>query len=326
MAEMEYTRLGRTGLSVSRICLGTWQFGGDWGSVEREDAKAAVRRALELGINFFDTAQAYGFGESEALLAEALEGKARDDEVVVATKGGLRRTDSGIERDSSRDWLRRGVEESLRNLGVEAIDLYQVHWPDPDTPMDETTGAVQELIDEGKIVHVGVSNFGVPELAEFECTLAVETVQPPYHLFRPDIEHDVLPWCRERDVGVLIYGPLAHGLLSGRMDADWRPPEGDWRNGSPLFRGDAFRSNLEVVDELCRFAEARETTVPELAVAWTLAQPGVHVAIVGARRPGHIEGTAPAAALELDDDDLRELDRIMEGAVAAEGPSPEQRV
>ena len=326
MSDLPYTRLGRTDLSVSRICLGTWQFGGDWGSVEREEVKDAVRRALELGINFFDTAQAYGFGESEALLAEALEGKAGDDEVVVATKGGLRRTGSGIERDSSREWLRRGVEESLRNLDVEAIDLYQVHWPDPDTPLKETTGALRELRDEGKIRHVGVSNFGVPELEEFERTLPAETVQPPYHLFRRDIEEDVLPWCRERDVGVLVYGPLAHGLLSGRMDADWRPTEGDWRNGSPLFRGDAFRRNLEVVDELRRFADERGIPVPELAVAWTLAQPGVHAAIVGARHSAHIEGTAPAAALELDDDDLAELERIMEAAVAVEGPSPEQRV
>jgi aryl-alcohol dehydrogenase-like predicted oxidoreductase len=326
VSEMEYTRLGRTDLRVSRICLGTWQFGGDWGSVERDDLKAAVRRGLELGINFFDTAQAYGFGESEAVLAEALQATGREDEVVIATKGGLRRTDSGIERDSSPDWLRRGVEESLRNLDVDAIDLYQVHWPDPDTPMDETAGALRELIDEGKIRHVGVSNFGVPELEEFERTLPVETVQPPYHLFRRDIEDDVLPRCRERDVGVLIYGPLAHGLLSGRMDADWRPPDGDWRNGSPLFRGDAFRRNLQVVDELRRFAEERGITVPQLAVAWTLAEPSVHVAIVGARRPAHIEGTAPAAPLELDANDLAELDRIMEAAVAAEGPSPEQRV
>jgi aryl-alcohol dehydrogenase-like predicted oxidoreductase len=326
MSEMEYTRLGRTDLRVSRICLGTWQFGGDWGSVERDDLKAAVRRGLELGINFFDTAQAYGFGESEAVLAEALQATGREDEVVIATKGGLRRTDSGIERDSSPDWLRRGVEESLRNLDVDAIDLYQVHWPDPDTPMDETAGALRELIDEGKIRHVGVSNFGVPELEEFERTLPVETVQPPYHLFRRDIEDDVLPRCRERDVGVLIYGPLAHGLLSGRMDADWRPPDGDWRNGSPLFRGDAFRRNLQVVDELRRFAEERGITVPQLAVAWTLAERSVHVAIVGARRPAHIEGTAPAAPLELDANDLAELDRIMEAAVAAEGPSPEQRV
>jgi aryl-alcohol dehydrogenase-like predicted oxidoreductase len=326
VSEMEYTRLGRTDLTVSRICLGTWQFGGDWGSVQRDDVNAAVKRALELGINFFDTAQAYGFGESEAVLAEALEATGRDDDVVIATKGGLRRTDSGIERDSSADWLRRGVEESLRNLDVDAIDLYQVHWPDPDTPIEETAGALRELIDEGKVRHVGVSNFGVPELEEFERTLPVETVQPPYHLFRRDIEDDVLPWCRERDVGVLIYGPLAHGLLSGRMDADWRPPDGDWRNGSPLFRGDAFRRNLEVVDELRRFAEERGITVPQLAVAWTLAQPGVHVAIVGARRPAHIEGTAAAAALELAADDLAELDRTMEAAVAAEGPSPEQRV
>jgi len=319
---MRYTTLGRTNLEVSRVCFGTWQFGGDWGPLEERENLAAMRRALELGINFFDTAQAYGFGASEQLVAKALgdELRARRDEIVVATKGGLREEGDKLLRDSSPGWLRRGVEESLRHLGLDHIDLYQVHWPDPDTPFAETAGALQELVEEGKIRHVGVSNFAVSEMAEFG---SVETLQPPYHLFRRDVERDILPHCREHDIGVLVYGPLAHGLLTGRFDKDSEFGDDDWRSSSDLFQGDAFRRNLERVRALEAFADERGWTVAQLAVAWTLANPAVDVAIVGARRPDQIEGTAPAAEIELSDDDLREIENVMEGAVAVGGPTPE---
>jgi aryl-alcohol dehydrogenase-like predicted oxidoreductase len=320
---MDYTRLGRTGLEVSRICFGSWQFGGEWGAVQRDEALAAVRKALDLGVTFFDTAQAYGFGESEALLAEALGGDIDRDDVVVATKGGLRPEGEEVVRDSSPAWIRSGVEQSLRQLGLEAIDLYQVHWPDPDIPFEETAAALGGLVDEGKVRHVGLSNFSAEEMAEFERTLAVETLQPPYHLFRREIERDVLPWCRERDVGVLAYGPLAHGLLSGRVRPGDTLPDDDWRSGSPLFQGEAFERNLEAVGELERFARERGFTVAQLAVAWVLANPAVHVAIAGARRPDHIEGIAPATEIELNADDMAEIDRIVEASVHVAGPTPE---
>lgn len=322
---MEYTRLGRSDLEVSRICFGTWQFGGDWGSLEEQENIDAMRRALDLGITFFDTAQAYGFGASEQLLGKAL-GPAleeRRDEIVIATKGGLRQEGDGMVRDSSPAFLRQGVEESLGHLGVDHIDLYQVHWPDPDTPFEETAGALEELVQEGKIRHAGVSNYGVEELRAFSERRPVETLQPPYHLFRRDIEEDVLPWCREHDVGVLVYSPLAHGLLTGKFDEDTEFDEDDWRGESDLFSGDAFRRNLETVQALERLAEERGHSVAELAVAWTLANPAVDVAIVGARRPGHIEGTATAADIELSDGDLRAIEAAMEGAVAVGGPTPE---
>jgi aryl-alcohol dehydrogenase-like predicted oxidoreductase len=322
---MENITLGRTGLEVTRICFGTWQFGGDWGSLDERDNVAAMQRALELGINFFDTAQAYGFGASEQLVSKALGGelRSRRDEIVIATKGGLRVEGDGLVRDSSPQWLRRGVDESLGHLGIDHIDLYQVHWPDPDTPLEETAGALGELVDEGKIRHVGVSNFDVEEMRGFERGRPVESLQPPYHLFRRDIDDDVLPYCREHDIGVLVYGPLAHGLLSGKFDRDTELSEDDWRSSSELFQGENFERNLDVVEELGRFAEERGHTVAQLAVAWTLARPGVHVAIVGARRPDHIEGTAPAADIELSSDDLERIESIMEGAVAVAGPTPE---
>jgi aryl-alcohol dehydrogenase-like predicted oxidoreductase len=246
---VRYIQLGRSGLNVSRICLGTWQFGGDWGSIERDEAVAAVRTALEAGINFFDTAQAYGFGRSEALLAEALGDDIHRDDVVVATKGGLRPVDGGVERDSSPEFLRAGVEQSLRHLGVETIDLYQVHWPDHDTPFEETGAALRQLVDEGKIRHVGVSNFSPAEMEELSRTIEVETDQPPYNLFNRGVEEDVLPWCREHDIGVLAYGPLSHGLLSGRFDPSTLD-EDDWRRGHAPFEGEALERNLEVVERL----------------------------------------------------------------------------
>ena len=322
---MDQITLGRSGLRVSRVCFGTWQFGGEWGSTEERESTAAIRRALELGINFFDTAQAYGFGASEQVLGAALrdELRTRRDEVVIATKGGLRPVEGGIERDSSPDFLRNGVDESLKHLGVDHIDLYQVHWPDPDTPIEETAGALDELVQAGKIRHVGVSNYSAEQMAAFESVRPVETLQPPYHLFRRDIERDALPWAREHDVGVLVYSPLAHGLLTGKFDEGTGFAEDDWRSSSDVFQGEEFKRNLEVVGALEQFARDLGHTVTELAVAWTLAQPGVHVAIVGARTPSHIEGSASAAGIALSEDDLARIERIMEGAVPVGGPSPE---
>jgi aryl-alcohol dehydrogenase-like predicted oxidoreductase len=318
---MRYVELGKSGLTVSRICFGSWQFGGDWGAVEHDQAIAAVRTALDVGVTLFDTAQAYGFGASEALLAEALGHDIHRDDLIVATKGGLRRVNGGIQRDASPAFLREGVEQSLRHLGVEAIDLYQVHWPDHETPFEETGAALQQLKDEGKIRHVGVSNFSPAEIDELSRTVEVESDQPPYNLFNRAIEEEVLPHCREQNVGLLVYGPLSHGLLSGSFDPS-KLAEDDWRRGHEPFEGEALERNMEAVGRLSEFAAERGWTLPQLAVAWVLAQPGVHVAIAGARRPGHVEGIAPAAEIELSEDDLAEIDE-RSGAARAWGLTPE---
>jgi aryl-alcohol dehydrogenase-like predicted oxidoreductase len=323
---MNRVRLGMTELEVSPICFGTWQLGGDWGSVDELAAIAAIRRALDLGVNIFDTAQAYGFGASERLLGRALapELRSRRDDIVIATKGGLRLDgDGGTVRDASPAWLREGVEQSLRALGVDHIDLYQLHWPDPAVPVEETAGALQQLVDEGKIRHVGVSNFDTRQLAAFARTRPVETLQPPYHLFRRDIERQVLPYCAEHDIGVLVYGPLAHGLLTGAIGEDTTFERTDWRASSPLFRGEALRRNVQVVRHLEDMARERGISVSALAIAWVLAHPAVHVAIVGARSPAHIEDSLSAAELRLDDDDLAPIDAIMSAAVTVGGPTPE---
>jgi aryl-alcohol dehydrogenase-like predicted oxidoreductase len=322
---METTVLGRSGLEVSRIAFGTWQLGGDWGRFDEDAAVAAIRRARELGVNFFDTAQAYGFGASERLLGAALrhELSHKRSELVIASKGGLRQTESHLVRDASPEWMRKGVDGSLTALGIDHIDLYQVHWPDPTVPAAETAGALGELITEGKIGHVGVSNYDAEQMAEFSAVLPVETLQPPYHLFRRGVEDEVLPYCVENDIGVLVYGPLAHGLLTGTMSVHTAFGAGDWRGTSNVFRGATYRRNLTTVRALEKFAANRGITVSQLAIAWTLANPAVHVAIVGARQVGHIEDSLRAVDISLTDSDLDEMDTIMDEATPVAGPSPE---
>jgi aryl-alcohol dehydrogenase-like predicted oxidoreductase len=322
---MDTTRLGITDLQVFPIAFGTWQLGGEWGEFDEREAIAAIRHARELGIDLFDTAQAYGFGVSERLLGRALgdELNHHRDDIVIATKGGLRKTRDGLVRDSSAEWLRSGVEQSIRALGVDHIDIYQVHWPDPKVPFAETAGALQDLVEEGKIRHAGVSNYSTNEMAAFARTRPVETLQPAYHLFRREFEDDVAPYVLEHDIGVLVYGPLAHGLLAGTMDEHTTFADDDWRSQSPLFQGEAFCRNRATVRELDRFARERGHTVSQLAIAWTLAHPAVEVAIVGARRATHIEDSVGAADFALSHDDLDEIDRIMAGAVTVAGPSPE---
>ena len=322
---MQTVTLGATGLEVTPIAYGTWQFGGDWGPVDEPAAVSAISQARWLGINFFDTAQAYGFGRSERLLGRALAADLHTarDSVVIATKGGLRMDGDRLVRDASPAWLRKGVEASLDALGTDYIDLYQVHWPDPATPIGETAAALAELIREGLIRHVGVSNFTTDQITEFAVELPTETVQPPYHLFRRDIEADLLPYTAAHHIGVLAYGPLAHGLLGGAISEASTFRTDDWRSRSPAFTGRGFRRNLDVVAALGCFAADRGATVAQLAVAWVLANPAVQVAIVGSRTPVHLQESLGALDLALSQGDLAEIDRIMAAAIPVSGPTPE---
>ncbi|MEU2425586.1 aldo/keto reductase [Streptomyces sp. NPDC007851] len=274
---MKTVTLGASGLEVTPVAYGTWQFGGDWGPVGERAAIEAIGYARSTGINFFDTAHAYGFGRSERLLGAALGDELRSDRdaVVIATKGGLRMEGGRLVRDASPAWLRKGVEASLEALGTDHIDLYQVHWPDPRTPLPDTAAALAELVTQGLIHHVGVSNYTPAQMAEFATVLPVETVQPPYHLFRRDIETDLLPYAAEHHVGVLVYGPLAHGLLGGAITPDTAFGPDDWRGGSTAFTGPELARNVEVVAALRAFAARRGASVAELAVAWVLAHPAV---------------------------------------------------
>src|SRR6266699_3556195 len=329
---MEYTQFGRTSLRVSRISYGTWQFGGDWGHIESSQwdaGKATVQKALEMGINFFDTAQAYGFGLAEHMLGEALQPylKGLREDIVLATKGGLRMEGNTVLRDASARWLRQGVEQSLRNLGVDYIDLYQVHWPDPNTPIEETASTLDALVKAGKIRYVGVSNYNADQMRAFERTRRLDALQPPYSLFRRDIEREILPYCEAAGIGVLVYGPLAHGLLGGSFTPQTTFAADDWRSKSEIFHGEIFQRNLAVVEQLKYLAAREGMTVAQLAIAWVLAegkpQPAVDVAIVGARNPEQLEQIAPAGEIHLSQATLREIERIMREAVPIGGTAPE---
>ncbi|TMK28400.1 MAG: aldo/keto reductase [Actinobacteria bacterium] len=320
---MRYVRLGKTDLEVSAIAFGTWSFGGDWGEFDADEAKNTIARALDLGITFFDTAQAYGFGASERLLADALWSRVGRDKVIVATKGGLRKEGSSLQRDASARWLREGVDASLRNLRTDYIDLYQVHWPDPKTPAEETGRVLADLVREGKIRHAGVSNHSPRQMTELAQYGPVETDQPPYHMFHRDIEREILPYAARNDIGVLVYGPLAHGLLSGTMTAQTRFAADDWRSTSTDFTGEKFVRDLEVVQRLKQYAAARGITLPQLAVAWTISNPAVQVAIVGARHAAHLDDPARAVEIRLSESDRRDIGAILENAVAIIGPAPE---
>jgi aryl-alcohol dehydrogenase-like predicted oxidoreductase len=229
-------------------------------------------------------------------------------------------------RDASGRWLRAGVEASLRNLGTDYIDLYQVHWPDLHTPPEETAGALEDLIRQGKIRHAGVSNYDVDQMAALGRYRRVETLQPPYHLYRREIEDNILPYTAEHDIGVLVYGPLAHGLLAGRMTPSVTFEPDDWRGKSPDFSGETFRRSLAVVERLKGFARGRDVSLPELAVAWTLANPAVHVAIVGAPPAfpagRHRPGGRPRAHRIRPPGDRRDL----RGCRARVGPTPRRHV
>ncbi len=324
---MDTVTLGMTGLEVSPIAFGTWQLSGDWGSFEEREAIEAIQFAREQGVNLFDTAQGYGWGASEQMLGRALREdlSQRREQVVIATKGGLRMDDTrGLVRDSSPEWLRSGVEQSLRSLEVDYIDIYQLHWPDPEVPFAQSAETLQKLVDEGKVRHIGVSNYGASQTAEFARTRPVETLQPPYSLLHREIEADVLPYAREHNIGVLVYGPLSHGVLTGAMSPETKFGGDDWRAAVPTFNGEPFQRLLAIVEELKAFAQERGYGVSQLAIAWTLAHRAVNVAIVGSRRKRHIEESIGALDLRLSDEDLAEINRILPDGLDVEWPTPER--
>jgi aryl-alcohol dehydrogenase-like predicted oxidoreductase len=315
--------LGRSGLRVSSIALGSAQF---WGCQDLDGAIATIRSARELGINFFDGARIYDDGHCEEVLAAGLREdlRRRRHEVVLASKGGLRMTPEGLQRDASPAKLRRDVEDSLAAFGVEQIDVYELHWPDPKVPLSESAGALADLQAEGKIGHVGLSNVDVDEMATFGQACPVEALQPAYHLFCREIELEVLPYAAEHDIGVFVYGALGHGLLSGTLSRDMVFPATDWRSANSVYQGDAYPANLGVVDELGSFSRDQiGCPLGQLAVAWVLAHPAVDVAIVGTNSVGHMAEALAAAEMSLDRSVMDRIDEIMKPAVPGPGPTPE---
>ncbi len=316
---MQKVAFGKTGLEITPVGFGAWAIGGGgwrgaWGPQDDGEAVGAIRRAVELGINWVDTAAVYGLGHSEELVAEALKGVPERDRPLVFTKCSRVGTeDGGIESVLNRDSVKRECEDSLRRLQIDVIDLYQVHWPRPDEDVEEGWEAMAELLEEGKVRHIGVSNFDVAQMERASAIAPVETLQPPYNMLRRDVEDEILPYCRENNIGVIVYSPMASGLLTGKMTRERieNMPSDDWRRDSEQFNDPKLSRNLELVERLREIGERHGRSPGEVAIAWTLRQPAVTAAIVGGRWPDQVDGIVGAADFRLSDDEIEEVEAAL---------------
>jgi aryl-alcohol dehydrogenase-like predicted oxidoreductase len=310
---LQSVRFGRTDMEITRIGFGSWAIGGGgwraaWGPQDDDEAVGAIRRAVELGMNWIDTAAVYGLGHSEELVARALKGVS--ERPYVFTKCSQVWDESGnISNNLKKDSVKRECEESLSRLQVEAIDLYQIHWPRPDEDIEEGWEAMAELKEEGKVRHIGVSNFDVEQMERIREIAPVETLQPPYNMLKRGIEDEILPYCQENDIGVIAYSPMRSGLLTGKMSPERvaNLPADDWRRNSSDFQEPRLSRNLELVSLLEEIGVEHGRSPGEVAIAWTLRHQAVTAAIVGGRRPDQVDGIIGAAELRLSED---ELDRI----------------
>jgi aryl-alcohol dehydrogenase-like predicted oxidoreductase len=310
--DIELAAIRGTPLKVSRVALGTWAIGGwMWGGTDEAQSVATIRAALEHGINLIDTAPVYGFGRSEEIVGKAVAEAGLRSRVVIATKAGLDWQDGRVFRNASRERLLAEVEDSLRRLQTDYIDIYQVHWPDPLVRVEETAEAMSTLFRQGKIRAVGVSNFSVGQIEQFRRVAPLHVVQPPYNLFERAIEAELLPYCRENGIATLGYGALCRGLLSGRMRPVTVFDGDDLRRDDPKFRAPRFAQYLAAVQRLDRLAGERYgKRVIELAVRWMLDQ-GITTALWGARRPDQLQPVDEVAGWRLDASAKAEIDRIL---------------
>jgi aryl-alcohol dehydrogenase-like predicted oxidoreductase len=310
---METTQLGQTGLEITRVGFGAWAIGGGnwefgWGPQDDDESIAAIHLALERGINWIDTAAAYGFGRSEQIVGRALAGLARRP--YVFTKCSLLEgPDRMVTHTLKRDSILREAEASLTRLGVDAIDLYQIHWPLPASDITEGWSALAELKAQGLVRHIGVSNFDADQLRQIRQVAPVETLQPQYSLIERSIESEILPFAERERIGVIAYSPMGSGMLSGGMTRERVEclPEDDWRKHDPRFNEPQLSRNLDLVARLKMVADRYDTTPGAVAVAWTLSNPAVDGAIVGFRRPDQVAPILTAATLDLTIHDITEL-------------------
>jgi len=314
-AAIEFVEIKGTDLKVSRVGLGTWAIGGWlWGGTDEADSIETIRAALALGVNVIDTAPVYGFGRSEEIVGKALADGYRDG-AVIATKVGLEWNDGKITRNSSRDRIMREVEDSLRRLQTDRIDVYQVHWPDPKVPMAETANAMRDLFEQGTIRAIGVSNFSVAQMDVFRKVAPIHVVQPPYNLFERAIERDVLPYCKKHGIATFGYGALCRGLLSGRMRVDTKFTGDDLRLHDPKFQQPRFRQYLDAVKQLNQLAQERYSrSVLDLAVRWVLDQ-GITTALWGARRPDQLDPVGEVMGWHLDSSAKAEIEQILDDTI-----------
>ena len=312
---MQTVKFGKTGMEITPVGFGSWAIGGSgwaaaWGPQDDEEAVGAIRRAVELGMNWVDTAAVYGLGHSEELVAQALKGIPEAERPYVFTKCSLVWDENGeVHNVLKKDSVKREAEDSLRRLQTDVIDLYQIHWPNPDEDIEEGWEAMAELKDEGKVRHIGVSNFDLSQMERIGEIAPVETLQPPYNMLNRGVEEEILPYCGENDIGVIVYSPMRSGLLTGKMTPERvaNLPSDDWRRNAQDFQEPRLSRNLELVELLEEIGADHGLSPGEVAIAWTLRHPAVTAAIVGGRRPDQVDGIIGAAELRLSED---ELDRI----------------
>jgi aryl-alcohol dehydrogenase-like predicted oxidoreductase len=312
---MEYRTLGKSDLSVSTIGYGAWGIGGEpfWKTEGEENSIRSIEKAIDFGINFFDTAPVYGFGYSEELLGKALHSKRKD--VIIATKCGLRwkkEEIKAIEKIATRESILEEIDLSLQRLRTDYIDLYQVHWPDVDTPIEETMDALLQIQKTGKVRFVGVSNYSVDQMKESLKYGQIVSLQPMYSMLERDIEEEILPFCIESDIGVICYSPLASGVLTGKYNENTEFE--DWRGQGIIgnFTGDVFVSHIRKVKEITKIAQNNGKTTAQLAINWLLHQRGVTTAIVGVKNPDQVEQNTGAVGWDIPGDDLEIISNVLE--------------
>lgn len=318
---MEKRRLGNSDLDITTLGYGAWAIGGGnwqygWGSQDDADSIASIHEALDAGVNWIDTAAVYGLGRSEEVVGRALRER-KGDTPFVFTKSSMRWDDTRtIYRSLKADSIREECENSLRRLGVETIDLYQIHWPNPEPEIEEGWAAMARLQAEGKVRHIGVSNFNVAQLKRAQAIAPVASLQPPYSLLSREIEAEILPYCAEQNIGIIVYSPMESGLLTGAMTRERIAafPNDDWRRNNGDYKEPKLTRNLALVERLREIGAAHGKTPGEVAIAWTLRKSVVTGAIVGLRRPGQAAGTLGAANLRLGEGELHRLETFLEAS------------
>ena len=316
---MEFRPFGRTGLKVSAIGFGCWEIGGTYGRIDESLFQRAVARAIDSGITCFDTAEAYGMGASEEALARALVGRRND--VLIATKFGVGYEEMPNRRDSSSARIRASIDKSLRRLRTDHVDVYLVHWPDPETPLDATLGALDDIVRQGKARYIGVSNFRLAQIEEAMRLRRVDVVQYAWNMFDRRMQAEIFPYCAAQQIGVMAYGSLAYGMLSGTFHPAMQFEESDWRSKSgmvgslnlfrTLFGPDYFPRNLAAIGELKQLATKYGKTLPQFALSWTLSNPVVGTALVGFRTPDEVTENLGALGWEIGNADMAEIDTVL---------------
>lgn len=314
---METHQLGNSDLHITPVGLGAWAMGGGnwtygWGPQDDQESIGAIHRALDLGINWIDTAAIYGLGRSEQVVGHAIKGLS--EKPYIFTKCELVWDDDGnISGRLKADSIRQEVEDSLRRLDVEVIDLYQIHWPNPDEDIEEGWQTLADLKQEGKVRTIGVSNFSVAQMQRAQQIAPITSLQPPYSAIKTGVEAELLPFCGEHNIGVIVYSPMQAGLLTGKMTRERiaNMPDNDWRKGDDEFQEPKLTKNLQLADVMEAIAAKHNVTTPSVSIAWVLRRPEVTGAIVGARRPDQVDGIIGGGTLQLDDDDLAQIDAII---------------